>query len=206
MLWVLISLAIAFYVYLGVGGGDSALLTVSSYVSEYVGNSREVFVDPNRFEHLAGTVVLSNGWSVVPRFIYPDKPFEYGVVLLNSVLYPGAAGTGVTPGLLEWLAYYVDFGIFGVLVSGLLKGVIARYCFMNSRKGTIAPVHYLCLISLALFPVLAYASFFVIVGLMLLNTVIIAIVHAVCTGRHSARPIKVGLGKIRTRKCIISCG
>jgi hypothetical protein len=71
-----------------------------------------------------GAVFSSSFWAYVPRAIFPEKPFEYGAILVNSIIYPGAAEDGYTPALLPWFQYYFDFGVMGVIIFGCIAGSI----------------------------------------------------------------------------------
>ena len=73
-----------------------------------------------------GAVTLSNLWYFVPRAIYPNKPFVYALVIADDFLYPGAAERGYTPGMMLWTQGYCDFGIIGVVLSGLLMGFLSK--------------------------------------------------------------------------------
>jgi oligosaccharide repeat unit polymerase len=91
------------------------------------------------FGFQGGDVLLSDFWSFVPRALVPDKPYEYGALLINKVLLPGAAEATNTPGLLPWAAAYLDFGLWGVGVFGLLVGLSYGwvYRFQTSRPQSI---------------------------------------------------------------------
>jgi hypothetical protein len=98
----------------------------------------------SRFEEFGyyyGRVLLTSMWVVVPRAWFPDKPFEYGASLIHQVLYPGFAEAGITPGYLIWSPSYLDFGVIGVLIAGLISGISQRMSYeyyLTHRKEFIA--------------------------------------------------------------------
>jgi uncharacterized membrane protein (UPF0136 family) len=105
--------------------------------ADYFQNTCEFIRRFDEFEYQWGQAFLSNLWSFVPRGIYPDKPYEYGQLLINQVLFPGLAEKSFTPGLLPWAADYLDFGVIGVLISGLFRGLSlgwAHEYFLNKNK------------------------------------------------------------------------
>lgn len=91
---------------------------------DYIVLSSKYLKDSYLFDSIIGTGYLSQFWGYVPRILYPNKPFEYGPVLLNTVLFPGAAEQGYTPAYMPWTLAHLDFGIIGILIIGFLKGNI----------------------------------------------------------------------------------
>jgi hypothetical protein len=65
-----------------------------------------------------GDITLSSFWGLVPRGLYPNKPYVYGVIKVIEVFYPGGAEATNTPAFAT-IDYYADFGWLGVLLSGL---------------------------------------------------------------------------------------
>jgi len=94
----------------------------------------------DRFHHTWGATWLSNVWQYIPRGLYPGKPFVYGQTSIMEEYNQGAAELGATPGILPWAASYLDFGVVGVIVEGLLSGVVARFAFflLKARKDLVA--------------------------------------------------------------------
>lgn len=89
-----------------------------------------------RFQHTWGATNLSTLWQFVPRGLYPDKPFVYGQIAIMEDYSPGAAELGATPGILPWAAAYMDFGVPGIIIDGLLTGAIAKGAFALLRRQT----------------------------------------------------------------------
>jgi uncharacterized membrane protein (UPF0136 family) len=105
--------------------------------ADYFQNTCEFIRRFDEFEYQWGQAFLSNLWSFVPRGLYPDKPYEYGQLLINQVLFPGLAEQSFTPGLLPWASDYLDFGIIGVFISGLFRGLSfgwAHEYFLKNNK------------------------------------------------------------------------
>jgi len=105
--------------------------------ADYFQNTCEFIRRFDEFEYQWGQVFLSNLWSFVPRGLYQDKPYEYGQLLINQVLFPGLAEQSFTPGLLPWSADYLDFGVIGVFISGVFRGLLlgwAHEYFLNNNK------------------------------------------------------------------------
>ena len=67
-----------------------------------------------------GQVLLSGLWALVPRGLYPDKPYVYGNLLVNEIFYPGAAELTSTPAFAT-VDMFSDFGWPQVIVSSLLS-------------------------------------------------------------------------------------
>jgi hypothetical protein len=83
----------------------------------------------DEFGFYLGKVFLTSFWVLVPRALYPDKPFEYGDSLIHAVLFPGIAETGHTSGYLMWSGLYLDFGLLGVAVGALISGLFVKIIF-----------------------------------------------------------------------------
>ncbi len=74
-----------------------------------------------------GQLTLSSFWDYIPRWLYHAKPFVYGQVIVDEMLFPGAAENGyATPGMMTWTAGYGDFGMLGVILYGLFDGFLVK--------------------------------------------------------------------------------
>ncbi len=99
--------------------------SLATYFSYYTNSGmylKEYF--DNKIQLYYGKIFLSDFWSLVPRSIYPNKPFAYGIVLINEYFFPGAAEKTNTPAFGGPIAYFADFGIFGVIIFTLLNPII----------------------------------------------------------------------------------
>jgi hypothetical protein len=93
-----------------------------------------------------GEVAVTGLWALVPRSLYPDKPYAYGTSLIHQVMFPGAVEVGYTPGILPWAGDYLDFGLIGVAASGFLKGLTMGWVnnyFLSSNKSIIGFILFL---------------------------------------------------------------
>jgi hypothetical protein len=97
---------------------------------DYFWHSARFIQEFRRFGFQYGAITLSEVWYYVPRALYPAKPFEYGLALIDKWLYPGLAERfGYTPGLLQWVVGYGDFGVIGVVGAAAVEGLITKGVF-----------------------------------------------------------------------------
>jgi len=102
-----------------------------------------------------GQYSLSDLWYYVPRGLYPDKPFEYGVLNIHEVLFPGAAAIGNTPGISNWMLVYIDFGHIGVFVFGLFLTSFSLFLFNLFEKNRGSSFIFLFMIHVSIFQLFA---------------------------------------------------
>ncbi|MEI7481717.1 MAG: hypothetical protein WCK75_05135 [Elusimicrobiota bacterium] len=118
-------------------GVYSSLMNAGLYFRDYFDTTAQFLSRFDEFGFRYGRGWLSSLWSYVPRALYHDKPYEYGVLLVHQVFFPGAAALGNTPGFLSWTLDYLDFGVIGVFFSGLLGGIWQRMAyeyFLNHKQ------------------------------------------------------------------------
>jgi oligosaccharide repeat unit polymerase len=133
-------------------------LNLFQYFRDYFDTTAWFISRYDEFEFQYGYATLSGFWSYVPRYLYPDKPFEYGVLLIHKVLFPGRAEFGHTPGILDWTIAYLDFGVIGVFSYGFFNGVwqrVAYEYFLNNRQSFFA---FLFAMQFALWAPLPFAT------------------------------------------------
>lgn len=87
------------------------------------------------YGHIAATEIIG----AVPRLLWPDKPFVYGPLLLNEIFYPGMAEKGHTPAFGGPITAYADYGVPGVVLSGLtdwtyLGTVLMAFLFLTRLR------------------------------------------------------------------------
>lgn len=104
----------------------NALDGVIYYFSEYFSFTSEYIHRSGELGFMFGSATLSSLQSMLPRSIFPDKSYIYGVLYIHELITPGAAETGNTFGVLPWSLSYLDFGFFGVIISSLISGLFCR--------------------------------------------------------------------------------
>lgn len=129
-----------------------------SYFRDYFDVTAQFLWRFDEFGFRYGSASVSDLWFYVPRGLFPDKPYEYGVLLIHQVLFPGAAETGNTPGILSWALAYLDFGVIGVFVSGLLTGFWQRAAFEHFLKHRKSFFAFLLMMQFALWSPLPFAT------------------------------------------------
>lgn len=70
---------------------------------------------------LDGKVFLTSFWEYVPRSLFPDKPYVYGILHVVEIYYPGGAESGNTPAFYGGVPQFADFGLLGVLLFALFN-------------------------------------------------------------------------------------
>ena len=136
------------------------------YFSEYTSVS-SMYLSDEFLEIGYGKYSLSSLWYYVPRGIYPEKPFEYGVLNIHKVLFPGAAAIGNTPGISPWMLTYIDFGHIGVLLHGMIITSFSRFIYLYYVHNKKNYVLFLIMIHVCLYNVLALFSTFMVIILII---------------------------------------
>jgi oligosaccharide repeat unit polymerase len=148
-----------FSVLLGIHGmTGSPFETFRAYFRDYFDVTTQFLWRFDEFGYQYGSATLSDLWFYVPRLLFPNKPYEYGALLIHRVLFPGAAETGNTPGILGWAMAYLDFGVAGVFVSGVLSGFWQRGAFEYFLKKRQSVIAFLLMMQFALWPPLPFAT------------------------------------------------
>ena len=120
------------------------------------------------FQYMLGISNISNLWSLVPRSLYPNKPFVYGSAYITEFLYPGMAEQSHTIGILPWITYYLDFGYLGVIFGGLLTGVCLKYVqYIVSIKNSFFV--FVVFINYGFSPILKHVPFFTFLSIIFLT-------------------------------------
>ncbi|MFB3946052.1 hypothetical protein ACE1V3_04360 [Aeromonas veronii bv. sobria] len=113
--------------------GDVGYLEALSYFDHYK-NSADYFKaflnsDINLF---FGQVMLSDLWAMVPRAVYPEKPYVYGISLVNEVFFPGMTELGQTPAYGGPVKEFSDFGFFSVVFFSIFNiGFLCKLYILN---------------------------------------------------------------------------
>lgn len=99
-------------------------LTSLFYFNYY--NSMIIFVEKVGTDFFYGSATLSSLWMFVPRAIYDDKPYVYAAAYVTDFVSPGSAEKGHFLGTLPWSVSYLDFGLFGLILSAIITGIFLR--------------------------------------------------------------------------------
>ncbi len=126
--------------------GGFGLQEISSY-SDYFVNAAAYYRDylNGSYPLYHGQVALTSLWDLVPRSLYPGKPYVYGNILVDEHYFPGAAAQTSTPAFAT-VDYFSDFGWLQVIVSaivnvpqlvtaGILSLVLPRLAVLNLNNG-----------------------------------------------------------------------
>lgn len=150
-----LGLALHFGLQIAQGTAEDIIGTVSYFdyftvTAQFIGRFHELGF------HL-GSAWLSSLWDFVPRALVPDKPHEYGVLLIQQLLFPGAAEAGHTPGILAWALAYLDFGALGVLGSGILTGLWQRASYEYFLRNRDSVVAFALMVHFSIWSIFSYA-------------------------------------------------
>ncbi len=123
--------------YLAVGQGLE-LLTIFAYFDHFK-NGADYYRSylNNEVGLFYGEVVMSSLWAYVPRSIWPDKPWAYGVTLVNEIFYPGQAELTNTPAFGGAVEQFADFGLLGIILFGIFSSkaiLTGLFSFLIFRK------------------------------------------------------------------------
>jgi len=107
--------------------------------ADYYNNARMFFSDfDGEFEYAYGREYLSGLWNYIPRAIYPNKPYSYGIVkYVVEKYHPGAGKSGHTPsfgGSVGPVEEYLNFGIAGVIAGGFIGGYFSSLFYRYFLK------------------------------------------------------------------------
>ena len=146
------------------GNFDSLKETLQYY--DYFDNAARYVGRHDHFGPQYGGALLSSLWEYVPRRLVPEKPYVYGILIVNEYFFEGAAKVGYTPGHLPWIPYHIDFGIPGVFVGACLLGFLnkAIYTYFLRYRSFLG---FLCFLQVAFIPVLKLAPVLYFVALLL---------------------------------------
>jgi hypothetical protein len=85
-------------------------INASFYYNDYLSNNYPLY---------HGKLFLSSFWDYVPRSVYSEKPYVYGILNIVENYYPGGPESGNTPAFGGEVASFADFGIIGVILSSV---------------------------------------------------------------------------------------
>ncbi len=143
-----VGLSVAFVLYFLAGSG--AITDIIGYF-HYFFTTQEIYgrLEEGSIKYQWGAINATRIWEFIPRFIYPDKPYVYGGGYVTEIIAPGQVEKGHNLGMLDFTAYYLDFGQFGVLYHSVATGSFAGliYGLFSKNKNSF----FLFLIYLSLY-------------------------------------------------------
>ena len=81
---------------------------------------------------VSGEIYFSDFWNLVPRGLYPNKPYVFGITHVNEFFFPGAAELTNTPAFGGSVNYFADFGIIGIILFSFLNPIkFISYFFLG---------------------------------------------------------------------------
>lgn len=124
--------------------GSVGYVEVLSYFDHYRNSAMyyEAYLS-GQLELFYGKVMLTDFWSLVPRAVYPEKPYVYGLYLINDFLFPGMTEIGQTPAFGGPVKEFADFGFFSVIffaffnIAYWTKIYLLNLYFKSSEKGIL---------------------------------------------------------------------
>jgi hypothetical protein len=134
--------------------GDFSFIDSGLYFSEY-SLTTAMYLSDEFLPLGLGQYSISSLWYFVPRSLYPDKPFEYGVLNIHKVLFPAAAAKGNTPGISQWMLAYIDFGRVGVFMFGVLLTSFSRFIYNLFENNKDSVFLFVIMIHVCIFKVLS---------------------------------------------------
>ncbi len=156
---------------------DALSVRILTYASYYDHGARFFADFDERFEYQYGKEYLSGYWMYVPRAVYPQKPYSYGVVkYVVEKYYPGAGESGHTPAFGGPVEEYLNFGIPGIICIGFFGGYVASlfYVYFLRHKNFLGFVLLSNGMAFSIFPVMSWGAYKVIwyllnIGLLLFH-------------------------------------
>jgi hypothetical protein len=126
-----------------------------------------------QFERLGfqyGSAFLGQFWEMVPRSLYPDKPYVYGQFIIHETLDPGMLEKGRARGTLKWTKYYLDFGIIGVFFVGFFSGIFKKISYDYFLKHRRNPFAFMIMMQVGIITIFNYTNilFFLILLILFL--------------------------------------
>ncbi|TKJ35969.1 MAG: hypothetical protein CEE38_13245 [Planctomycetes bacterium B3_Pla] len=156
--------------------------------ADYYNNARMFFSDFNEeFEYAYGREYLSGLWNYIPRAVYPNKPYSYGIVkYVVEKYHPGAGRSGHTPsfgGPVGTVEEYLNFGFAGVILVGFMRGYFSSlfYRYFLKYRNFLGFVLLSNLIGFSIFPIISgplYKIIWYILNILLLLFHKQIVVHA----------------------------
>ena len=112
----LVLMLVNFFSSIGYNADGTDYEKVLSYFDYYVNSAlyyKEYY--SGKIDLFNGKIFFSDFWSLIPRGLFPNKPYVYGITHVNEYFFPGEAEQTNTPAFGGPINYFADFGIFGVI-------------------------------------------------------------------------------------------
>ena len=112
--------------------GGFGLQEISAY-SDYYVNAAMYYRDylSGKLPLFGGQVLLTSLWDLVPRSLYPGKPYVYGIILIDEYYFPGAAAQTSTPAFAT-VEFFSDFGWPQAVLSAIFSLPMIISAFLGS--------------------------------------------------------------------------
>lgn len=137
--------------------GNIEFNEIANYFDYYINSANyyEAYFN-GQIDLYYGEISATSWWSIVPRGLFPDKPYVYGFTIVNEFFFPGAAESTNYPAFGGPIASFADFGVIGVVLSSIfnwslfLKLFCYHIIFNKASYNTIIsnPLHFVCFLYL----------------------------------------------------------
>jgi hypothetical protein len=138
---------------------STSILSYASYYNE----GRKFFRDfKDEFRYVYGREYISSLWMYVPRAFYDRKPESHGMVkYVVEHYYPGAGESGNTPAFGGPVEEYLNFGILGIIVVGIIRGYISSlfYTYFLKHRSFVGFVLLSNEMGFSIFPIMTWPAY-----------------------------------------------
>lgn len=86
-----------------------------------------------KMDYYYGEIYFSSYLKFIPRFLWADKPKEFGFAILNYDIFPVEAARGYMPSF-GLGSLFADFGFFSILIWGVVSGFVRNYLYRTFKK------------------------------------------------------------------------
>ena len=115
-------------------------ITISEYSDYYAQFIKFIkYVQNGSWTFARGRILFDeNFWKLIPRTLYPQKPYVYGQVEIANIFFSTESiKAGNTPSFSEFVIPYADWGIWGIVIyfflNGLIRGILEN-AFRKNMK------------------------------------------------------------------------
>jgi hypothetical protein len=123
------ALLLVMYRFYQSGGDTNVWFTALSYFDQYKNQSFLIKeLREGRAEYYYGEIYWSSYLKFIPRFIWADKPKDFGFAIINWDFLPNEAKAGYMPAF-GLGSLFADFGYYGVALGAFVAGFIRRFLY-----------------------------------------------------------------------------